>query len=102
MKGLKCGGRMYIILIYDICVTIDKGNRNIAKIHKICKKYVTHIQNSVFEGEITESNLKKLKIELKPYIRKDLDSVIIFTSREQRWLSKEFLGKTDDLTSNFL
>lgn len=102
MKGLKCGGKMYIILVYDVSVSIDNGNKNLTKIYKICKKYLSHIQNSVFEGEITESNLKKLQLELKQYIRKDLDSVIIFKSREQRWLNKEFWGKEDDLTSNFL
>ncbi len=93
---------MYVILVYDISVSVDKGNRNLSKIYKICKKYLTHIQNSVFEGEITESNLKKLQLELKPFIRKELDSVIIFKSREQRWLNKELWGKEEDLTSNFL
>ncbi len=102
MKGLKCGGSVYIILIYDISVSIDKGNKNLVKIYKICKKYLTHIQNSVFEGEITESKFKKLELELKPFIRKELDSVIVFKSREQRWLKKEFWGKEDDATSNFL
>ncbi len=102
MKGLKCGGKMYVILVYDVSVSIDKGNKNLVKIYKTCKKYLTHIQNSVFEGEITESKLKKLESELKPYIRKELDSVIVFKSREPRWLNKEFWGKEEDLTSNFL
>ncbi len=93
---------MYVILVYDVSVSINNGHRNLNKIFKICKKYLSHIQNSVFEGEISESNLKKLKMELKPYIRKEYDSVIVFKSREQRWLKKDFWGKNEDLTSNFL
>ena len=62
-----------------------------------------HIQNSVFEGELLESQMLKLKSELNEYIRDDKDSVIVFKSRSQRWLDKEFLGMIeDDKTSNFL
>lgn len=102
MMDLKFGGEiMYVILVYDMNVT-DEGGKNLNKVFKICKKYLSHIQNSVFEGEITESKLKKLEIELKPYIRKNMDSVILFKSRDKKWLEKSFLGKEEDLTSNFL
>lgn len=100
MKVLRCGGRMYVILVYDIKADSD-GARILRNVFKISKKYLSHIQNSVFEGELTPALLKKLEIELKKYIRKDLDSVIIFKSREQRWLDKEFWGYEDDKTSNF-
>ena len=50
-----------------------------------------------------ESQAVKLKAELDRYIRKDKDSVILFKSRSQQWLDKEFLGMVeDDKTSNFL
>ena len=70
---------------------------------KTCKKYLVHIQNSVFEGELLESQALKLKSELNRWIRDDKDSVIFFKSRSQRWLEKEFWGKMeDDVTDNFL
>ena len=70
---------------------------------KTCKKYLVHIQNSVFEGELLESQALKLKSELNRWIREDKDSVIFFKSRSQRWLEKEFWGKIeDDVTDNFL
>lgn len=100
MKDLKYGGSMYIILIYDI-VSDEEGSRISRNIFKICKKYLTNVQKSVFEGEITQVLLKKLYIELKKYIRKDRDSVIIFKSRKEKWLDKEFWGLEDDKTSNF-
>lgn len=100
MKDLKYGGNMYIILIYDI-VADEEGNKVTRNIFKICKKYLTNVQKSVFEGEITPVLLKKLYLELKKYIRKDKDSVIIFKSRQEKWLEKEFWGIEDDKTSNF-
>ena len=72
-------------------------------VFKTCKKYLVHIQNSVFEGELLESQAIKLKAELDRYIRDDKDSVILFKSRNQRWLEKEFLGMIeDDKTDSFL
>lgn len=103
MKGLKCGGSMYVILVYDINLEDNEGQKILRRVFKTCKKYLVHIQNSVFEGELLESQLMKLKAELDLYIRDDKDSVILFKSRSQRWLDKEFLGMVeDDKTSNFL
>lgn len=63
---------------------------------------MSHIQNSVFEGEISKVQLLKLQQELEKYIDKELDSVIIFKSRNEKWLDKEFWGKEEDATSFFL
>ncbi|MCI1931138.1 MAG: CRISPR-associated endonuclease Cas2 [Clostridia bacterium] len=92
---------MYVVLVYDICMD-DKGAKVSRNIFKICKKYLSHIQNSVFEGELSKVQIKELNLELSKYIRKDKDSVILFKSRDERWLEKEFWGKDDDLTSIFL
>lgn len=103
MKGLKCGGNMYVILVYDINLEEKEGHRVLRNVYKTCKKYLVHIQNSVFEGELLDSQMLNLKKELNRYIRDDKDSVIVFNSRSQRWLDKEFLGMIeDDKTSNFL
>lgn len=87
--------------MYDIPLS-DGGARVQRNVFKICKKYLHHVQFSVFEGEISKVQLKQLNIELSQYIRKDEDSVLVFTSREKRWLDKEFWGKKDDVTDNFL
>ena len=72
---------MYIVLVYDISQD-EKGQRRWSRVFKICKKYLSHIQNSVFEGEISKAQLAKMKNELGPYINDELDSVIIFKSRQ--------------------
>ena len=98
---LKFGGdAMYIVLMYDILM--DEGGAKVQRnTFKICKRYLTHVQKSVFEGDLTELNLLKLKKELARYIRADRDSFIIFKSRDEKWLVKEFLGLIDEKTSNF-
>ncbi|MGN0319296.1 MAG: CRISPR-associated endonuclease Cas2 [Lachnospira sp.] len=92
---------MYVVLVYDINQS-NNGQKRWSHIFKICKKYLTHIQNSVFEGEITKVQLMKLQQELKPYVDKEVDSVIIFKSRQEKWLDKEFWGKEENKISLFL
>lgn len=102
-EGFKMWWYMYVILVYDINLENKEGQRVLRNVFKTCKKYLVHIQNSVFEGELLESQAIKLKAELDRYIRDDKDSVILFKSRNQRWLEKEFLGMIeDDKTDNFL
>lgn len=92
---------MYIILVYDI-VMDEEGKNILPKVFKICKKYLSHIQNSVFEGELKKSQIKSLEIELKNIIRKDKDSLIVFSSETSKWMKKEYWGKKEDKTSFFL
>ena len=102
IKLFKCGGdKMYVVAVYDISLD-EKGNRNWRKIFGICKRYLHHIQNSVFEGELSEVDIQRLKYEVSKYIRDDLDSFIIFKSRNERWMEKEMLGLQEDKTDNFL
>ena len=51
---------MYVVLIYDI--TMDTNGQKVHRnVFKTCKKYLTHIQKSVFEGNLTQLKLMKLK-----------------------------------------
>lgn len=92
---------MYVILVYDI-KSDDGGQKILSKTFKTCKKYLSHIQNSVFEGELSKSQITKLQYELNDIIRKDRDSVILFKSRNEKWLEKEMWGLDTDKTSNFI
>lgn len=98
---------MYIVLIYDICLSEDKkikkdDSRVMRRTFKTCKKYLTHIQKSVFEGELSDVQLLKLKSELKKELRPEKDSCIIFSSRNNHWMKKEFLTQEIDQTSQFI
>lgn len=86
---------MYAILMYDV----DK--KRVGKMLKLCRKYLHWIQNSVFEGEITDVQLKRLKQEAN-YIMQDQDSLIIFKSKDEKWLDKEIVGEEKNPIDNFL
>lgn len=77
---------MYVILVYDI-----KEDR-VQKVLKTCRKYLYWVQNSVFEGEITEAKFEKLKHELNKIIDSKEDSVIIYTFLSERYSRREILG----------
>jgi CRISPR-associated protein Cas2 len=87
---------MYVILVYDI------GEKRVGKMLKHCRKYLNWIQNSVFEGEITEVKMKEMLSGARKIMNEEQDSVIVFKSRESRWLDKEIIGIERMSTDNFL
>lgn len=87
---------MYIILVYDI------GEKRVGKMLKLCRKYLNWIQNSVFEGEITEVKYKELIIYAKKIMKIEEDSLIVFKSREEKWLDKEVIGQEKNELDTFL
>lgn len=89
------------MLIYDIRMD-QQGVKIQRSIFKICKRFLIHVQHSVFEGELTKSQFVALKSELKQFLRPDEDSCILFVARNNRWLEKEFLTSEVDQLSCFL
>jgi len=87
---------MYVILVYDM------DSRRVGKMLKLCRCYLNWIQNSVFEGAITEVKLKELLVEAKLIMDEETDSLIIFKSREESWLEKEVIGKEKNELDNLL
>jgi CRISPR-associated protein Cas2 len=87
---------MYVILVYDC------GEKRVAKMLKLCRKYLSWIQNSVFEGELSDVKLKELQLKAKSIMKEDEDSLIIFKSRNEKWLYKEIIGKERSSIDNFL
>lgn len=68
----------YIFLFYDIADEFsDVGKYRVAKVFKICKKYLKHHQKSIFRGSITPSNQIKMTNELKKVIDKDIDFITV-------------------------
>ena len=87
---------MYVILVYDI------GEKRVGKMLKLCRQYLNWIQNSVFEGEITEVKLTELKGRAKKIMDEKSDSMIIFSSQNTHWMNKEIVGKELSDLDNFL
>ena len=87
---------MYVILVYDC------GEKRVSRMLKLCRRYLNWIQNSVFEGEISEVRLKELILLSKEFINEDEDSIIIFKSRGASFLDKEIVGKEYNKLDVFL
>ncbi len=77
---------MYVVLVYDV------GVKRVGKMLKLCRIYLNWIQNSVFEGEISEVKLKELLGRAKGIMDRDTDSIIIFKARQEKWLEKQIVG----------
>jgi CRISPR-associated protein Cas2 len=77
---------VFIILVYDI------NEKRVAKVLKKCRAYLTWVQNSVFEGEISKANFYKLKKELQTIINIKEDSVIIYILRATHYSERQIIG----------
>lgn len=86
---------MYIIAVYDL------ESRRTVKMLKLLRRYLNWIQNSVFEGELDEADLQKMQDEARE-IMKDEDSLIIFKTRQEKWLERIVIGEERSSIDNFL
>ena len=77
---------MYVIIVYDI--NVDRVN----KVKSFLRQYLFWIQNSVFEGEVTESEFKIIYNGLMNIIDQDVDYIIIYKLRMSELLDREVLG----------
>jgi len=77
---------MYVILVNDM------KQQRVNRMLKLCRRYLHWIQNSVFEGEISEVKLMALLTKARAIMHEDEDSTILFKSRTQQWLEKQVVG----------
>jgi CRISPR-associated protein Cas2 len=83
----------YAFLFYDIADEFSEvGKYRVAKVFKICKKYLKHHQKSIFRGSITPSNQIKLEHELKKVIDKNLDFISIVKVPNNKSFSETIIG----------
>lgn len=78
---------MFVILCYDV------GAKRVSKVMKTVKKYLRPVQRSVFDGHISEKNLKALKEELKELIETDNDGIVIYKHGWGGKITTESIGK---------
>ncbi|MGH7503226.1 MAG: CRISPR-associated endonuclease Cas2 [Longimicrobiales bacterium] len=76
----------YYLAVYDINV-----NR-VGKMLKIFRRYMTWVQNSVFEGDLTEAQLRKLQAEATRLMKADEDSIIFYQFGAERYIERTVLG----------
>ncbi len=87
---------MYVILVYDV------EQERVAKVCQFLRRYLNWVQNSAFEGELSEAQLERVKLGLKDIIDEERDSIYLYILREARWVRKEVLGQIRGETENIV
>ncbi len=78
---------VYTIIVYDI--SVERQN----EVREFLRKFLRHVQNSVFEGEITEGKLLYIVKRLKRMVTKE-DHVVIYVLKGESCLKERIeLGK---------
>ncbi len=78
---------MYVLIVYDVDVS------RVPKVCKFLRRYLHWVQNSVFEGELRESQLEEVRWGLKQLIDPESDSIYLYQVRDAKWLDKEIMGQ---------
>jgi len=86
---------MYFIAAYD--VDVDR----VRKMLKLFRRYLTWVQNSVFEGELTEAQYEALQAEADALMGEE-DSVIFWNVRDEKYCDRETLGTEHGTTGRML
>jgi CRISPR-associated protein Cas2 len=82
-------------MVYDV------GVERVNKVLKVGRVYLTWIQNSVLEGEISEADLIKLEKKISDIIDSEKDSVLIFILNT-RYNEKIVIGKNKNEPDIFI
>ncbi len=69
---------MYVIIVYDVNV------KRVNNIRKFLRQHLYWVQNSVFEGELTTSQLEAIKHGISKIINDEEDSVRIYILRDEK------------------
>lgn len=90
------GSTMYVIITYDV------GERRVRKVCKKLKEYLTWTQNSVFEGELSKTQLLKCLAELDNIIISVEDSIYLYEISNPRNIKKKVIGIEKSFEDLFL
>lgn len=86
----------YAFVFYDV------GEKRVQKVFKVCKKYLSHFQYSVFRGEITPSKLISLKNDLKKVVSINEDFICIIKLKNNNLFGEEIIGSKRNSTGEDL
>ncbi|GAX59417.1 CRISPR-associated Cas2 family protein [Candidatus Scalindua japonica] len=85
---------MFVILYYDV------NSKRCGKMLKTCRKHLQWVQNSVFEGEMSDAGYEKMILELRKIIKVDSeDSIVVYKFRHMKYYDRCVYGtdKKEDI-----
>ena len=86
---------VYVVIVYDM--EADRTH----KMLKFLRRYLTHVQNSVFEGEVTEGTLAEIKSGIDDLIDSG-ESTIIYRIGAEKMVNRTVFGDDPAADDQFL
>jgi CRISPR-associated protein Cas2 len=87
---------LYLILVYDV------KQERVGKVCKTLRRRLTWVQNSVFEGEVTDAEYAQVQADLTEVINPTEDSVLFYCIRNPKGWEKHVMGQERLTTDTFL
>jgi CRISPR-associated protein Cas2 len=87
---------MYTVVVYDTAV-----QRN-PMILRTCRQYLHHVQRSVFEGELSEAQLRRFRTAVEKVIDASYDHVLVYTFPPGTTAHRQEWGRVDPGPSDIL
>ena len=85
----------YVIAVYDVAV-----ERN-AKALKLFRRFLRHVQNSVFEGELSSAQLEELESEARRLLAAS-DAAVLYVLRTAAYSERRAIGEDAGAPSPFV
>ena len=86
----------YAFVFYDV------NEKRVQKVFKVCKKYLSHFQYSVFRGEMSPSKFISLRKDIEMVINKEEDFVCIIKLMNDNVFGEEIIGTPNKNTGEDL
>lgn len=86
---------VYLIVVYDVEADRTRHFRT------LLRRYLTHVQNSVFEGEVTEGDAVEITERIEQRLE-DGESAIIYQMSSEKYVDRTAFGPDPAEESRFL
>lgn len=86
---------MYVVVVYDM-----QAERTRLML-KFLRRYLTHVQNSVFEGEVTEGDLETIRNRTREMLEPG-ESTIIYCMSSEKYVDRTVVGEDPAEDTQFL
>lgn len=64
---------MYVVVVYDTLAERNPG------VLKTCRRYLHHVQRSVFEGPLSAAQLRRFRSTIEEKIDPSYDRILVYT-----------------------
>jgi CRISPR-associated protein Cas2 len=84
---------MFVVIAYDVNTLTREGRRRLRKVAKLCEGVGQRVQYSVFECQMTEMQLEKVRQRIDKVVVPEEDNLRIYHIRGNREECVETFGR---------